>query len=188
MLEKNREIEVRFLEIDKKGLVKKLNLLGAKDLGEDLLEEIIFYDPAFKWRDTEGKMVRLRKTKTDIFLSYKHHSAATLHGTEEIEFKISDLTKGQEFLERLGLVSFRHQEKLRHTFKLKEVTLDIDTWPKVPTYVELEGLSEQAIKEAANLLGLKWESAVYESAKIVIEKHYNIPVGQMRWFTFKRFE
>jgi len=45
----NREIEVRFLEIDYPSLVEKLNGLGAEDFGEDFLREIIFYDKDLKW-------------------------------------------------------------------------------------------------------------------------------------------
>lgn len=40
----NTEIEVRLWEIDKAALVEKLRRLGAEDLGEDILEDIIFYD------------------------------------------------------------------------------------------------------------------------------------------------
>ena len=57
----NREIEVRFLEIDKAALIARLKELGAHDHGEELLEEIIFYDKDLKWRDVENKRVRLRK-------------------------------------------------------------------------------------------------------------------------------
>ena len=40
---KNKEIEVRFLEVDKSGLKEKLLSLGGADLGEELTEEIIFF-------------------------------------------------------------------------------------------------------------------------------------------------
>ena len=38
-----KEIETRFLDIDKEELVKKLVSLGASDEGEEKLEEIIFH-------------------------------------------------------------------------------------------------------------------------------------------------
>ena len=40
-----KEIEVRFLEVDKPSLVSKLLKLGAHDEGEIMLEETIIYDP-----------------------------------------------------------------------------------------------------------------------------------------------
>lgn len=181
----NQEIEVRFLEVDKESLIKKLNDLGAQNRGEDTLEEIIFYDKEQTWKD---KFVRLRKTKDLITMTYKHHKSETVEGAEEIEFCVSDIIKAEEFLEKIGLVAFRHQQKKRHTFFLNEVIVDIDTWPKIPTYVELEGGSESLIKKVAHELNLNWEDAIFENARTVIEKRYKIPVGSMKWFTFDRFE
>jgi len=66
--------------------------------------------------------------------------------------------------------------------------VDIDTWPRILSYVELEGPSEDKLKETAKLLGFDWNNAVFYDARSIIEKNYNIPVGKMRWFTFDRFE
>ena len=45
----NKEIEVRFLEINKNELAEKLIKLGAKDKGENILNETIFYDSDLSW-------------------------------------------------------------------------------------------------------------------------------------------
>ncbi len=66
--------------------------------------------------------------------------------------------------------------------------IDIDTWPRVPTYVEIEGQSEEDLKKTAELLGLDWSKVVLENPRVVIEKYYKIPVGMMTYFTFDRFE
>lgn len=182
-----KEIEVRFLEIDKESLVKKLLELGAKDLGDNMLEEIIFYDPEGKWKDEE-KRVRLRKSGDKIKLAYKETKEQTIDGTIEIEFEVSDIQKATQFLEKVGLSAFRHQQKKRHTFELDNVVIDIDTWPKIPTYVELEGPSESSIKEVAKKLGLDWALVSFELPSHIIEKKYGIPVRSMKWFTFDRFE
>ena len=184
----NKEIEVRFLEINKSLLTKKLISIGARDQGEDLLEEIIFYDKDYKWRDVENKFVRLRKNKTHVTLAYKHHQNENFDGVEEIEFDVADIDKAELFLEKLGLIAYRHQQKRRHAFLLDNVNIDIDTWPKIPTYVELEGFSESTLKEVAAKLGLDWKNVIFESARTVIEKRYHIPVGSMKWFTFDKFE
>ena len=184
----NREIEVRFLEVDKSLLIKKLISLGAQDRGEDLLEETIFYDKNYKWRDVENKFVRLRKNNTHVSLAYKHHQQENVDGVEEIEFDVSDAQKAEFFLEKLGLVAYRHQQKKRHSFLLDGVVVDIDTWPRIPTYVELEGSSESELKRIAKKLELEWEDALFESARTIIEQRYNIPVGSMEWFTFHKFK
>ena len=73
----DKEIEVRFLEIDKEALIKKLEHLGAIDLGKDFLREVIFYDKAGKWQYEEKKFVRIRSTREGIFLAFKHTTEDT---------------------------------------------------------------------------------------------------------------
>ena len=188
MAYENSEIEVRFLEIDAQALKKKLNDLGAEDFGEDFLEEIIFYKNQ-EWWDYKRKFIRLRKTKEGSFLTFKHQEFDAADGTEEIEVGVSDFDKTVKIFERLGLGDFmRRQQKRRHKFKLDGVVVDIDDWPKVPTYVELEGDSEQSLKAAAAKLGLNWQDAVFEPPRVLMEKRYNIPLAKLKWFTFDRIE
>lgn len=182
------EIEVRFLEIDIGGLKKRLFKLGAEDYGDDLLEEIIFYDKELKWQKYARKFVRVRKTKKGIFVTYKHHAVDSATGTEQIEFEVGDVETVTKFLGKVGLVAYRKQEKKRHTFKLDDCFIDIDTWPKVPTYVELEGPSEESLKKVAKVLKLDWSKAVFESARALIKKYYKIPVETLKYFTFDKIE
>lgn len=121
-------------------------------------------------------------------LSYKEHAQHGVNGTYEIELEIDDYQKAQLLFEKIGLVAFRHQQKKRHTFELGDVTFDIDTWPRIPTYVEIEGKSEQDLRDAADKVGLNWKDANLHNARWVIENVYKIPVGTLRYFTFDRVE
>jgi adenylate cyclase class 2 len=183
----NKEIEARFLDIDKQELTDKLIALGASDKGDAVLTEVIFYDQENKW-PSEGRFVRIRSINDTTKLTYKSNKAQTVDSAREIEFAVPDANLAEQFLENIGLVAFRHQEKKRHTFELNDVTIDIDTWPKIPTYVELEGPSEEQIKSVAKSLGFKWEDAVFDDARTIIQDRYGIPMGTMRWFTFDKFE
>ena len=180
----NREIEVRFLEVDKDALVAKLKKLGAKDCGEVLLEEIIFYDPEKKWLN-DRQFIRLRRAGTKTTLTYKHHERAAVDGATEIEFEVSDMKKAEMLLLKIGFPPFRHQEKKRHTLELDGITADIDTWPLIPTYVEFEGPSEQALKDFVQKIGYDWRDGIFDDARSIIENHYHIPVGSMREFKFE---
>lgn len=188
----NREIEVKFLEIDLPALHQKLAELGAENLGEDLLKEIIFYDKDLTWvreREVRQRFVRLRQTRGQTYLTYK---SKLEDGTEdyamELETQVEDMAKMTEILEAVGLVASRHQEKKRHTYKLDGVTIDIDTWPQIPTYVELEGGSEDAIKDLAAKLGFDWNQGVFDTASGVIEKNYGLVVADLKHFTFGKVE
>ncbi len=181
------EIECRFLEIDKEGLIKRLLELGANDLGEKMLEEVIINDKEGHWT-TDGKFIRIRTDGEKSSVSYKEHITHSIDGSTEIEIEINDPQKAEMIFEKVGLVPFRRQQKLRHSFVLDGVTFDIDTWPKIPTYVELEGESEQVLRDMAHKIGYDWNYAVFNNAGWIIEQKYNIPVRRMRWFTFDRVE
>ncbi|MEK9181307.1 MAG: class IV adenylate cyclase [Patescibacteria group bacterium] len=182
----DREIEVKFLEIDLLAMKKRLTEAGAMDLGEDDINEIIFYDKDFRWL-SESKFVRIRQTKKGARLTFKQTlDEKTADGTIELEFGVDDRAMADKFLQAVGLTRFREQEKKRHSFRLGEVMVDIDTWPGVPTYLELEGPSEQALKEAALKLGLDWKDAHFGTAWHIIEEKYHIPVRSYRHFTFKK--
>ena len=183
----NKEIEVRFLEINKDSIVQKLHTLGAHDCGETMLEEVIIYDSKLEWLD-EHRFIRLRKRGGKTVLTYKENKQQTIDSATEIEFDITDFNAAQLLFEKIELVCYRRQQKKRHTLTLGEVTIDIDTWPRIPTYVELEGPSEETLRKTAHDLGLDWKDAVTKDARWIIENQYNIPVGTMRWFTFDRFE
>ncbi len=178
---------MRFLEIHKPDLISRLAGLGALDLGETVLEEIIIYDPKLEWL-RERRFVRLRKSGEKTKITYKEHRELSVDGAHEIEFEIGDLEKAATLFEKIGLFPYRRQQKKRHSFELGEIMVDIDTWPKIPSYVELEGPSEEILKKAALNLGFDWQYAVFDDAKTIIEKRYKIPIGTMRWFTFERFE
>ncbi|HLC44859.1 MAG: hypothetical protein A2722_03590 [Candidatus Doudnabacteria bacterium RIFCSPHIGHO2_01_FULL_50_11] len=181
----DREIEVKFLEIDKEAMRARLRALGAADRGEELISEIIFYDPDRRWI-TENKFVRIRQAARGARLTYKESDEESVDGTIEIELSIESLNKGKKFLQAVGLVASREQEKRRHSFVLDQVMIDIDTWPQVPTYIELEGESEAALKAVAEKLGLDWSKKVVGTAGKVIEEHYGIPVRSYQYFTFTR--
>lgn len=183
----NREMEVRFINIDASSLKKKLAELKAADLGEDFLKEVVFYDKEKTWIK-ENKFARIRKTNKGIFMCYKHHQEASVMGTLELEFQVENFEKATLFLEELGLVAYRAQEKRRHSFILDTVVIDFDTWPTLPTYVELEGTSEESLRKVASILELDWSNVIFENAKTVIEKYYHIPVSTLRYFTFEKQE
>ena len=180
------EIETRFLEIDKPALIKKLVALKAVDKGEIELNEIIFYDKDLKWLE-EKRLVKLRKKNDSVKLIYKNNKEQKVDSAKEIEFDVSSLEDAKALLEAIGLVAYRIVEKYRHSFVLDGVTLDIDTWPKIPVYVELEGDSVEALQKVAQKLGLVWDNRFDGDPRFVYKK-YGFDFDKIRTVTFDRFE
>ncbi len=112
----------------------------------------------------------------------------TATGTVEIEFGITEPEKVRAFLEAMDLELVHESEKKRHKFKLNDVVIDIDNWPKIPTYVEFEGATEEAIRSLSSKLGFDWSKGKFGTYDMVIEEEYKIPVRSLRYFTFDKVE
>lgn len=188
----HKEVEVKFLDIDEITLKAKLLELGAEDLGERILYERIFYDPEKKWFQ-KNKFVRIRGDGVHTKLSYKHFhdegkDTSAIHDVTEVELEINDINKATAFLELIGLKCARYQEKKRHSFRYKDGEVDFDTWPTVPTFIEIEAQSEAIVKSIAKDLGLSWDDVYLHSAGSVIAGEYGIPFNDFTYFTFEKQE
>ncbi len=181
-----KEIETRFLEVDKKALVKKLLKLGGVDKGEEKIDEVIFVAADGSWLG-KRKFVRLRKVGERVELTYKTNVAQQIDSAREIEFGVADFDRCSEFLQQVGLSRNRENEKLRHTLQLGEVTIDIDTWPKIPPYAEFEGPSVEALQDVCEKLGLDWEKR-FDRDAAEIYKHYGHDIFKLTKVTFTEFE
>ena len=58
-------------------------------------------------------------------------------------------------LKELGYEAKGFQENRRIQYNLNGVEIDIDSWPYIPTYLEIEGPSEEAVYNTVKALGFK---------------------------------
>ena len=69
----------------------------------------------------------------------------------------------RELLQAVGLEPVRYQESYREEWKLDGVTYDIDEWPGLPVFLEVEGPSPAAVEAAAGRFGLDFVAASFGS-------------------------
>jgi len=155
------EIEAKFIDIDKEKLCQKLIEKGAILEHPEILMRRKVYDYPDKRLNKIGGWVRVRDEGDKITLTYKKTSERTLQGTKEISIIVNDFEKTCEFLEAIGMMEKSYQETKRERWKYKGVEITIDTWPWIPTFIELEGSNEEIVKEVARDLELDWEKAMY---------------------------
>ena len=139
---KKTEFEVRVLEIDHDKLVKKLENLGA-ELQFDALQERMVYDLKPK---QENKWIRLRTNGKTTTLTIKDLEAKTIDGTKELEIEVSDFNTANEILETLGFKNRGFQQNKRTQYILDGVEVDLDKWPLIPEYLEIEGKNTKDCK------------------------------------------
>ncbi|WP_441250929.1 class IV adenylate cyclase [Kitasatospora sp. McL0602] len=157
----NHEYEAKFLSVDVADLQARLTALGAvRAFPRTLLTRKIFENDALD----SGAWVRLRNEGTRSTLTLKQVTdSTTINGTTEIETEVTDLPAMAEILRRLGLREVRYQENYREEWRLGEVAFDFDTWPDLPTFVEIEGPDEASVRQAAALLELDYSEARFGS-------------------------
>lgn len=155
------EIEVKFLDIDFEEIQKRLKKIGAQKIGEYFYRRQVFDYPGFPL-DKKGAWVRLRDEGDKIKLTFKQRLGMTSHdgstsdtGMKEVEIEVDNFDKTAEFLLSIGLIYKFYQENKRVRWMKDDIEFDIDTWPKLKPYLEIEALSWDKIDEAINLLNLK---------------------------------
>ncbi|MBQ6323837.1 MAG: hypothetical protein IJI22_03290 [Bacilli bacterium] len=105
-----------------------------------------------------NKWVRLRKSNEKIELTVKHiyeKNNSKIQKVKEIEIGVTDLEETNRILEAVGLVKRNYQEKIRYSFKYKTAEIEIDIWPKLKPYMEIECDDEDLINEIIEKLDLK---------------------------------
>lgn len=151
------EIEAKILDIDVAALEKKLANVGAAKVGDFLYRNRNFDFPGWPLK-TRHAWVRLRTDGTKTTLAYKQRLGASDtpgndQGMEEVEFDVGSFDAVDAFLRKIGMVEKFTQEKKRTSWKRGDMTFDIDTWPRIPPLLEVEGPSWDAVEHAIRELG-----------------------------------
>jgi len=168
------EIEATFTNIDVPAMREKLREVGATLLQEERLMRRKNFDyPDERLREVAG-WVRLRDEGDKVTLSYKQLNDRSLHGTKEVSIVVDNFEETEVFLISIGLVSNSYHETKRESWALAGVEIEIDTWPWIPTFLEIEGGDEDSVKETAKILGFDWNSAKHGSVENVYQEAYDV--------------
>jgi adenylate cyclase class 2 len=174
------EIEERVLEIDKFKIIKRLEELNAKKVG-DWHQKRYVYDFNPK---RENEWIRLRDTGESITLTYKNVEKNTVDGTKELEIVVEDFEKTNEMLEILGYKNKGYQENKRVRYILGGVEIDFDTWPRIPTYMEIEGKNEEEVAKTLELLEIPKDKVTALNCEDIYKQIYNINIDEIKHLTF----
>lgn len=152
------EIEKKYLDVDFDTLRNKLAKMNAETSGIHFESNIIFDFPQLALFG-QKMLLRLRTNewpfKTEHILTMKRPSKAENPGfktREEIECVIDNVDALSDILHSLGLVEVARYEKIRQSYIVDDVHIDLDVVP-FGNVVELEG-NPKAITVLERALGL----------------------------------
>lgn len=138
------ENEVRILDIVEKEWIAFFEKNGAEKKGEWLQKRKVYdFKPV-----CPNKWLRLRTNGIETTLTIKEVAdKSRIDGTREVEVIVSDFDKTDEILKELGYDFRSYQENKRIRYIYQGVEFDIDTWPLIPTYVEIEGKTKEDVEQ-----------------------------------------
>ena len=136
------------------------------------------------------KWIRLRKTNDNTTITVKHILApdeTCIQQMLETELEVSNMTEANNLLEALGFYHRNDEEKERISYNLFDHTIDIDTWPGIPTYVEVEGDSQEDLSQFLSKLGYSLSDTVSCSPDEIYLQH-GISVLDRKTLKFEDFK
>lgn len=142
-----------------------------------------------------NKWVRLRETNGKTTITIKHILNEELqkeYGTKmqpvlETEMEVPSIESGNAILEQLGFSFRNYQEKKRITYVIDNTEVDIDSWPLIPPYLEVEGESDEQIDSIVRKLELS-DKEIVSCNTAEIYKKYGLDIYQYRELRFNEKE
>ena len=137
------EVEVKaHAPEDQDALVKKLDEIGAKRVGEEYQEDIYFNAPHRDFAQTD-EALRIRKikqgTSEDLFITYKGAKMDDVSKTrKEVEVGIEDSAKVADIFQSLSFRPVATVRKKRTIYSLNDLVITLDQVQGVGKFVEIE--------------------------------------------------
>lgn len=171
-----QEIEVKVLDIDSNNLQKRLEELGAQKIQDTRLIVDWFRIKGIQ----EGEdpwFLRIRSNsegKNEVTWKAKSNLEGIIRKHKEINFLIDESDKLEDLFEELNLEKYAHQEKDRVSYVYNDWQFDIDTYPGMPAYLEVEGKSLEHIQEALQILGVGKNRTWNQGERVLIQDIYGL--------------
>jgi adenylate cyclase class 2 len=164
------EHEAKVLDIDPGSVTKRILEAGGAQAGGPRLMRRHVYDIV---PGDMSKWIRLRDTGSETTLCVKEIRSDAIDGTHETETTVGDFTAANELLGALGFTPKSYQENRRSSFTLSGARLELDEWPLIPPYLEIEADTKDDVMRVARLLGFTEDQLTGENT-IKVYARYGI--------------
>jgi adenylate cyclase class 2 len=154
------EFEVKFLGVDPQAIESRLVELGGTKMFDRMFHRAVF-DYADLRLDKRAAWVRVRDEGDRTTMSFKQrlgwnaddpHSNDT--GMIEEEVVVSDFETACKILRHIGLTDKFFMENRRVQYKLDGAEVDIEYWPMLEPYLEIEAGSWEEVDKTIEKLSL----------------------------------
>jgi adenylate cyclase class 2 len=163
-----REIEVKILNVDQGKLRKSLKKLGAKRVfGPTIFHEVYWESPL---KERKYSSFRLRSEGQKSFLTLKiKKEDSSFEIRDEFEVEVKSFEETKEILQLAGFKVFRDREKFREEYLLQDIKIEIDEYPGMMPYMEIEAPSKKAAKDFLKTIGFPLKYTTNRTATEIIQ-------------------
>ncbi|MFJ2664149.1 class IV adenylate cyclase [Nocardia fluminea] len=161
------EHEAKILDIDHDTIERHILDKGGHKLGERFMRRYV-YDVT---PGVDGKWIRLRDNGKRTTLAVKEITSDAIDGTHEVEVSVDDFAATNALLEMMGFSAKSYQETKRISYTLDGAELELDTWPGIPPYLEIEAATKADVIRVAELLGYTEADLTGENTIKIYARH-----------------
>lgn len=149
------EVELKFLDINVEEIKDKLKKIGAELKYDSLTESYPFLAKGFDAWNSNKKYLRIRKAGDEVTLTYKGPAKESdMSLREEIEVCVDNYDNTILLLEKLGFTKGEVFKKHRIHYELEDIHFELDTLDNLPTYLEIETQTKEAMIDICQKLDL----------------------------------
>lgn len=161
------EHEAKILDIDPNDIERHILDKGGRKLGERFMRRYV-YDVT---PGVDSKWIRLRDNGSRTTLAVKEITSDAIDGTHEVEVSVDDFAATNSLLEMMGFSAKSYQETKRTSYTLDGAELELDTWPRIPPYLEIEAAIKADVIRVAELLGYTEADLTGENTIKIYARH-----------------
>ena len=162
------EYEVKILNINVEEIKSKLEKLWAEYLWENIQKRYVYdFNPV-----DPNKWIRLRQKWDKVELTIKEITDDSITWTKEIETSVWDFETTNSILKELWYKPKAYQENKRTSYKLDWVEIELDFWPKIPVYMEIEWKNEKEVEKIVEKLWYKMSDTTSINTTKVYKKYW----------------
>src|SRR5690606_24041892 len=124
----------------------------------------------------EQYLIRICEEGDKVTLAFKRKTAKrgedSVSSTYELETIIGDFDITVQIFAEAGWQPKTYQESRREQWRLGDAEISIDEWPWIQPYIEIEGASEEVVRQTAAQLGFNWDEAVFSPVNFIYMRDF----------------
>jgi adenylate cyclase class 2 len=174
------EYEAKVLDIDPATMTALILSKGGQQVSQTAVQRRYVYDVT---PGDQSTWIRLRDNGGRATLAVKSITHDGIDGTYEVEVTVDDFHATNELLSMIGFHPKGYQENRRTSFTLDSGQLEIDEWPMIPPYLEIEADTPTDVVRIAALIGYSEDKLTSENTTKVYAR-YGIDLTQHKEVRF----